>query len=117
MPHTSSLVAGAVAIAVVAGSLHSTADSARPRALGPVTRTIYASVTDKSGAAVTDMQAADFEIKDGGKARDIVSVTPAEIPLRIALLIADQGTGAFQMGTARFMQKLLGHAEFALYSV
>jgi hypothetical protein len=44
-------------------------------------------------------------------------VEPAKLPLRIALLVADQGTGAFQLGIARFMQKLLGHAEFALISV
>jgi VWFA-related protein len=81
------------------------------------TRALYVSVTDKNGAAITDMQAADFEVKDGGKTRDIVSVEEAKIPLRIAILDADQGTGAFQLGIARFMQKLLGHAEFALYSV
>jgi VWFA-related protein len=85
--------------------------------IGGQTRTIYVSVTDKTGAAVTDLQASDFEVKDGGKACSIASVAPAEIPLRIALLVADQGTGAFQLGTGRFMQKLLGHAEFALYSV
>ena len=34
----------------------------------PQTRTIYVSATDKNGAAITDMQLADFEIKDGGKA-------------------------------------------------
>jgi len=82
-----------------------------------LTRTIYASVTDKNGAALTDMQATDFEIKEGGKATDIISVAPAQIPLRVAVLVADQGTGAFQRGTAQFMQKLLGHAEFALYSI
>jgi VWFA-related protein len=87
------------------------------QAIAKQTRTIYVSVTDKSGASVTDMQAADFEVKDGGKVCSISSVAPAEIPLRIALLVADQGTGAFQLGTARFMQKLLGHAEFALYSI
>ncbi len=39
------------------------------------------------------------------------------MPLRVALLVADQGTGAFQLGLARFMQTLLGHAEFTLVSV
>ena len=119
MPHawSTSFFVSVVATAALAGSPNPAATAARGGALQPKTRTIYVSATDKNGAAVTDMQAADFEIKDGGKACDIVSVAPAEIPLRIALLVADQGTGAFQLGTARFMQKLLGHAEFALYSI
>jgi VWFA-related protein len=118
MPHLlPASLAGVLATAAVAGSLN---PSSIPRDRQPIarqTRTIYVSATDKAGASVADMQAVDFEIKDGGKLCAITSVAPAEIPLRIALLVADQGTGAFQLGTARFMQKLLGHAEFALYSV
>jgi VWFA-related protein len=119
MPHPlpASLV-GVLATTVVAASLNFPASSRRDgQPIAGQTRTIYVSATDKSGASVTDMQASDFEVKDGGKVCSIASVAPAEIPLRIALLVADQGTGAFQLGTGRFMQKLLGHAEFALYSV
>src|SRR3954471_3515317 len=112
-----SSVAAAAAIVVVAGSLNVIARAAPGQTVGRLTRTIYASVTDKNGAALTDMQATDFEVKDGGKAGEIVSVTTPQIPLRIALLVSDQGTGAFQRGVARFIQKLLGHAEFALYSI
>ena len=54
---------------------------------------------DKDGAAVTDLQAADFEIKVGGKVQEVAGVRPAAVPLRIAILVADQGTGAFQLGT------------------
>src|SRR3954468_15061284 len=101
---TSSVVRAA-AIAVLAGSLDVHARAAPDQTGGKVTRTIYASVTDKNGAALTDMQATDFDIKDGGKTAEIVSVASPRIPLRIALLVADQGTGAFQRGTAQFMQK------------
>ncbi len=119
MPHPlPASLAGVLATAAVAGSLNVPPSVPRDgQAIARQTRTIYVSVTDKTGASVTDMQAADFEIKDGGKVCSIASVAPAEIPLRIALLVADQGTGAFQLGTLRFMQKLAGHAEFALYSV
>src|SRR5438045_7165036 len=112
-----SSVAGAAAIAVLAGSLTVSGRAAPGQTVGKVTRTIYASVTDKNGAALTDMQAADFEVKDGGKPTEIISVVTPQIPLRIAVLVADQGTGAFQRGTGQFMQKLFGHAEFALYSI
>jgi VWFA-related protein len=91
-------------------------DAAAPR-VQQKTRTVYVSVADKSGAAVTDLQAADFEVKVAGKPQTVASAAAATVPLRIALLVADQGTGAFQQGIARFMQKLLGHAEFALISV
>ena len=116
MPHALRLsIAGVAALVAVGGSLSLSASSPQP--IARPTRTIYVSATDKNGAAVTDMQAADFEIKEGGKAVDIMRVAQPEIPLRVAILIADQGTGAFQLGTGRFMQKLLGHAEFALYSI
>ena len=91
--------------------------SPRAGAVQARTRTVYVSVTDKQGQPVTDLQAAEFEVKVAGKLRDVVSVEPAKIPLRIALLVADQGTGAFQLGLAKFMQRLLGRAEFALVSV
>ena len=48
---------------------------------------------------------------------EIVSVRPAEVPMRIAIIVSDAGTGGFQHGLANFMQKLLGHAEFSLISV
>lgn len=118
MPHLlRSSIATAVATLTVVGAVPLGARVAPAQGAGSPTRTIYASVTDKSGKAISDMQASDFEIKDGGKTSDIVTVAPAKIPLRIALLVADQGTGAFQRGSAQFMQKLFGHAEFALYSV
>jgi len=118
MPHAlTSSVLGVVAIAALASPPNLSLPADRDGALQQKSRIIYVSATDKNGTAITDMQAADFEIKDGGKLGSIVSVAPAEIPLRIAILVADQGTGAFQLSTVRFMQKLAGHAEFALYSV
>lgn len=81
------------------------------------TRVVHVSVTDKNGGPIADLQPADIELKAGGKKQEIVSVRPATAPLRIALVDADGGTGAFQAAIAHFMQKLLGHAEFALTSV
>ncbi len=86
-------------------------------AFQPTTNTVHVSVADKNGSGVADMQAGDFELKVAGKKRDIVKVRPAVVPLRIAILVSDAGTGGFQQGLANFMQKLLGHAEFSLVSV
>jgi VWFA-related protein len=118
MPHLlPASLAAVFASVAVSGTLNPPSIARDPQPIARQTRTIYVSATDKSGASVADMQASDFEVKDGGKLCSIASVAVPAIPLRIALLVADQGTGAFQLGTARFMQKLLGHAEFALYSV
>jgi VWFA-related protein len=91
--------------------------SPAPLAFQARTRTIYVTATDKQGSAIADLQTTDLEIKEGGRVREIVSAAQATPPLRIALLVADQGTGAFQLGMGRFMQKLGGHAEFQLVSV
>ena len=46
------------------------AGAAAPQA--PQKRTVYASVTQKEGARLTDLTAADFEVKEGGKPCDVV---------------------------------------------
>jgi VWFA-related protein len=102
-----------IAGVVVAGVLSAGATAgAQPR-----TRTVFVTAIDKQGSPVADLQAADFEVKVGGKVQDVVSVQPAAVPYRVALIDADGGTGAFQRGLALFMQRLLGKAEFALISV
>jgi VWFA-related protein len=110
---SSSIAAFAAVGVVVAGA----GSSDRPTGVESVTRTVFVSAIDKNGSPVTDLQPADFEVKEGGKIQAVTSAKPAEVPLRIALIDADQGTGAFQLGIGRFMQKLLGRAEFALISV
>ncbi len=80
------------------------------------TRTIYVSALDTNGAPVPDMRPSDFDVKEGGKTQEI-AVKPATADFRIAVLVADWGTGNFQAGLARFIEKLYGHAEFSLVSV
>jgi VWFA-related protein len=81
------------------------------------TRITYLSALDRDGAPVTDLQATDLEVKAGGKVQTIVNLKATTTPMRIAILDADQGTGAYQAGIARFMQALLERAEFSLTSV
>jgi hypothetical protein len=102
------LAAGALALSV--GWL------AFPVSAQDTKRTVYVSVLDKEDTPITDMQAADFELKDGGKVQEI-SVKPATEPLRISVLVADWGTGSFQAGLQRFMERLLGRATFSITSL
>jgi hypothetical protein len=80
-------------------------------------RTIYVTALDREGRAVTDLQAADFALKVGSKPLKVIRAEPAQMPLRIGVLVADAGTGGFQQALGNFMQKLLGSAEFSLISV
>jgi hypothetical protein len=106
-----SSVAGFVAVCALL-----TGASLRVGAAGS-SRIVHVTALDKKGSPVTDLQAAEFELKVGGKKVEVVNAEPAQTPMRIALLVADAGTGGFQGGIATFIRKLSGRAEFALISV
>jgi hypothetical protein len=50
-------------------------------------RKIYASLVDKKGMPVTSVAPADLVVREDGVAREILSVTPATDPMRVALLV------------------------------
>jgi VWFA-related protein len=82
-----------------------------------LTRTVYVTVTDKNGVPVTDLAPADFVVKEGGKNRDVIDAGMTNVPMRIAMLVDDNGTGIFRYGVAKFIERLQGRAEFAVSTV
>ena len=86
-------------------------------ALQPQTRRVYVSAVDKNGAPIADLTAAEFAVKENGKERPIVNVAPATGLMQIAILVDDNGTGLFRAGVARFIEALLGRAEFSVSTV
>src|ERR1700730_10055571 len=88
-PHCPLLAGLAIATAIVT-SVGSTSMAGGGRAA--TTRTVSFSLVDKAAAPVTDIQAADLEVKEGGKAMEIVSVKPAMATLRIAIVDSDAGS-------------------------
>jgi VWFA-related protein len=82
-----------------------------------LTRAVYVSVLDKNDVPVTDLGPNDFVVKEGGKTRDVVEAGMANVPMRIALLVDDNGTGIFRYGVVKFIERLQGRAEFALSTV
>jgi VWFA-related protein len=82
-----------------------------------LTRTVYVTVTDKNDIPITDLTAADFVVKEGGKTRDIVDAGMTTVPMKIAIIVDDNGTGLFRYGVAKFIERLQGRAEFALSTV
>jgi VWFA-related protein len=82
-----------------------------------VTRTVYVTVTDRNDLPVTDLTPVDFVVKEGGKARNVVEAGMTTVPLRIAVIVDDNGTGIFRYGVAKFIERLQGRAEFAVSTV
>jgi VWFA-related protein len=80
-------------------------------------RTVYVSVTQKDGTPVTDLTAADFEIKEGGKPVEVVGAELTKTPIRLALIVADAGSGGFQVALVTVVQRLQEVAEFSVTSV
>ena len=87
-----------------------------PAAMQP-TRTVYVTVTDKNGAPVGDLTAADFAVKEGGKPASVLQAAVSTEPLQIALIVDDNGTGLFRAPLARFVLRMDGHAQMSLSTV
>src|SRR5262245_26023164 len=82
-------------------------------------RTLHVTVVDDKGAAVPNLTSADFELKEDGKTRDVVSATPAVEPLTIAMLVDDRGSdiNEIRSALAAFVLRIQGRAEISLISV
>jgi len=113
---TASVLGIVVSGALLAGSVPGLSAGAGAQT-GRTTRTLFASVLAKDGAPVTDLTAADFEVKEGGKTQEITSAKLATMPLRVHVIVSDSGTGAFQLGMLRLAQALINRSEFAFTSV
>jgi hypothetical protein len=110
-------VLGLAVVGVLLASPVSTAPATSQAEPG-LTRTVFASVVARDGTPVTDLTAADFEVKEGGKVQAPTSVRPTTMPLRVHIIVSDAGTGAFQLGVLRMIQSLgAGPVEFAITTV
>ena len=88
-----------------------------PAGFQGLTRKVYVTAVDRNGAVVDDLTAADVEVKEGGKAREVLAFRPATGPMQIAVIVDDNGTGLFRVSVARFIEALLGKAEFSIITV
>jgi hypothetical protein len=102
-------------VSAIASALSIVVTAAEIRAQG-ITRTLYATVTESSGAPVLDMQTAEFDVREGGRVQEITA-RPATNPLRVALIVSDGGGGQFQQGALTFCEALLGNGEVAITGI
>jgi hypothetical protein len=77
-------------------------------------RRVYVTALDGNDNPVADLSTGDLAIKEGGKDRAILRLEPALAKMQIAILVDDNGTGLFRVGVARFIESLLGRAEFSI---
>ena len=82
-----------------------------------IARSVHVNTFDEKGDPVEDLAPADFVVKEGGKAREVRAYHPASGLMQIALIVDDNGTGLFRAPLYRFVQHLLGKAEFAIVAV
>jgi VWFA-related protein len=111
-----SLLLRGACLALPVGLLTFTPAAARADEAQGTPRKVYVTVTERGGKPVTDMTAADFEVKEDGRIQEI-NVRLATDPVRVALIVADRGTGMFQGASLRFVEGMLGHGEFAITGV
>ena len=114
MRRLNALSASSVLLSVTLSAAGVPSGQELPAAHEGLTRTVYVTVLDKAGAPVTDLSAADFVVREGGKDRAVVQASMTTVPLRIALVVDDNGTGIFRYAVAKFIERLQGRAEFAV---
>jgi VWFA-related protein len=78
---------------------------------------VFVTAMEENGAPVVDLVADDFTIKEDGKNRDVLKVELARVPMQIALIVDDNGSGIFRSGLVNFVQLLQGRAEMSLSTV
>lgn len=102
---------GLRAAAVFAGLACIAAAGTQPRV-----RTVYVTVTDRSGSPVAGLTAEDFRVKEDGRLKKIEKAESASDPLQIALLLDDGGPslGAIRQAAGQFVERLQRKAVFSL---
>ena len=81
------------------------------------TNTVFVTALEENGGPVVDLDATDFTIKEDGKNRDVLRAELSRVPMEIAIIVDDNGTGIFRSGLISFVQLLQGRATISLSSV
>ena len=85
----------------------------------PTSRWVYVTVVDEDGLPVGGLTPADFEVKEGGKIGEVVSVEPAGEKIRLALMVEEGLTPYLEvrLGLVEFMRRMSPVAQISLIVV
>ena len=92
---------------------------APPAVIEAAERTVYVTVVDGTGAAVTDLTAADLVVKEGGKEREIVKAGPASAKMRLTVAVEERlmADTAVRQAMFAFMKRVIDKAEIRLVTI
>jgi hypothetical protein len=92
---------------------------APPAVIEAAERTVYVTVVDGNGAAVTDLTAADLVVKEGGKEREIVKAGPAAAKMRLTIAVEERlmADTAVRQAMFAFMKRVIDRAEVRLVTI
>ena len=92
---------------------------APPAVIEAAERTVYVTVVDGNGAAVTDLTAADLVVKEGGKEREIVKAGPASARMRLTIAVEERlmADAAVRQAMFAFMKRVIDRAEIRLVTI
>jgi hypothetical protein len=90
-----------------------------PAVIEAAERTVYVTVVDSNGAAVTDLTAADLVVKEGGKEREIVKAGPASAKMRLTIAVEERlmADAAVRQAMFAFMKRVIDKAEIRLVTI
>jgi hypothetical protein len=82
-------------------------------------RTVYVTVVDGKGAAVTDLTAADLVVKEGGKEREIVKADRASGRMRLTIAVEERlmADTAVRQAMFAFMKRVVDSAHIRLVTI
>ena len=82
-------------------------------------RTVYVTVVDGNGAAMTDLTAADLVVKEGGKEREIVKAGRASAKMRLTIAVEERlmADTSIRQAMFAFMKRVIDAAEVRLVTI
>lgn len=85
----------------------------------PTERTVYVTVVDGNGVAVTDLTTADLVVKEGGKDRNIVKASRASARMRLTIAVEERlmADTAVRQAMFAFMKRVIDAAEVRLVTI
>ncbi len=85
----------------------------------PTERTVYVTVVDGNGIAVTDLTAADLVVKEGGKEREIVKAGRASAKMRLTIAVEERlmADTAVRQAMFAFMKRVIDAGEVRLVTI